>query len=157
MVQDALLAVITEAVSACGHSLYACFHNQDNGGTLHILIDDSQGLTLAECITISEQIDEALLQHDINRDNFHIEVASPGIDRPLLTMQHYQAAIGKTIQVKLDEPIDETRQRQFTGKLIQANDTSVELAIEKDFSRSFQYGNITGARIRDLGKTGGKK
>ena len=156
MVHETLLTLITEAVEACGHHLYACFFNQDGGGTLHILVDDAAGLTLADCITVTNQIEESMLQHDIDRAKFHIEVASPGVDRPLFTPQHYKAVLGRVIQIKLDQPDAETRQRQFTGALSHVDEETITLVLEKDFSLSFHYDNITQARVRDLGKTGGR-
>ncbi len=142
--------VIASAVAACGHTLYACFQTQESKGTLYVLIDDSSGLTLGDCVTITEQIEEAFIQNDINRDHINIEVASPGLDRPLFTVQHYKAVIGHKIKIKLDQPIEETRQKHITGQLINATDEGIELIIEKDFSQSFPYDNILKAQTVDL-------
>ncbi len=50
--------------------------------------------------------------------HYDLEVSSPGLDRPLITLAHYQRFVGSQVQIKLHMPLE--GRRHFTGQLITA-------------------------------------
>ena len=55
---------------------------------------------------------------------YNLEVSSPGLDRPLFDLPHFEAVIGETINVKTSMPLN--GRRKFKGKLVSIeNDTLI--------------------------------
>ena len=57
---------------------------------LRIYIDHSQGITLADCERVSYQVSGILDVADVTLEHYTLEVSSPGLDRPLFTLAHFE-------------------------------------------------------------------
>ena len=53
------------------------------------------------------------------RDRYYLEVSSPGIERPLFSLEHYKRFEGRDAKIKLAEPLD--GRKNLTGKIILAD------------------------------------
>ncbi len=78
-------------------------------------IDKPGGVSLVDCEEFSRQISEMLDQADPIEQNYILTVSSPGIERKLTKPAHFQAALGKKIEVKLFTPKE--GKKQFVGLL----------------------------------------
>ena len=78
-------------------------------------IDKPGGVSLVDCEEFSRQISEVLDQADPIEQNYILTVSSPGIERKLTKPAHFQAVLGKKIEVKLFTPKE--GKRQFVGIL----------------------------------------
>ena len=78
-------------------------------------IDKPGGVSLVDCEEFSGQISEVLDQADPIEQNYILTVSSPGIERKLTKPAHFQAVLGKKIEVKLFTPKE--GKRQFVGIL----------------------------------------
>ena len=78
-------------------------------------IDKPGGVSLVDCEEFSRQISEMLDQTDPIEQNYILTVSSPGIERKLTKPAHFQAVLGKKIEVKLFTPKE--GKRQFVGIL----------------------------------------
>ena len=78
-------------------------------------IDKPGGVSLVDCEEFSRQISEVLDQADPIEQNYILTVSSPGIERKLTKPAHFQAALGKKIEVKLFTPKE--GKKQFVGLL----------------------------------------
>ena len=101
---------------------------QVSGTTLRLFIDHPDGVTLALCERVSEQLGEY-------RDRYALEVSSPGQDRPLTKPQHYSRFLGRQARVRLREapadpatPDTVASHRSVTGELVGASDSEVTIA-----------------------------
>ncbi len=86
--------------------------------TLRLYIDHPQGVDLALCERVTNQLRDLL-------ESWSLEVSSPGIDRPLTKPAHYRRYVGRRVRVRTEEAID--GRRNFTGTLTDADDESVSL------------------------------
>jgi len=112
----ALQALIAPTVTALGYELVGCVYMpQGRHGLLRIYIDSENGIKLEDCEKVSRQISGVLDVEDPIAGTYNLEVSSPGLDRPLFTLQHYQRFIGKTANLKLHTPIE--KRRHLKGKL----------------------------------------
>jgi ribosome maturation factor RimP len=59
------------------------------------------------------------------REQYALEVSSPGEERPLTRPVHFQRAVGDTVAIRTDEPLD--GRRRFTGRLLDAGEEAVEI------------------------------
>jgi ribosome maturation factor RimP len=88
-------------------------------GTLRLYIDHADGVTLALC----EQVSALLADY---REQYTLEVSSPGQDRPLTKPQHYSRFLGRRAKVRLREARD--GHKSVTGELVGASEQEVTIA-----------------------------
>jgi len=89
--------------------------------TLTLFIDRPGGVDLEVCSAVSHALDEL-------REQYSLEVSSPGLDRRLRRATHFAAALGSDVAVKLDEPLD--GRRSFRGVLAASDETSITVTLE---------------------------
>lgn len=79
--------------------------------TLRVFVDHAQGVGFEECSVVSSKlVDNAELDQLIPCE-FNLEVSSPGIERPLRTLEHFKGALANNlkIDVKLIEKVNNRR------------------------------------------------
>ena len=97
---------------------------------LRIYIDSDSGIGVDDCEAVSRQISAILDVEDPITGQYNLEVSSPGIERPLFHIGHYQRFLGHNIKLRLVRPID--GQRKFMGAIGSVSETnnSIELVTE---------------------------
>lgn len=90
-----------------------------SGETLRLFIDHPDGVTFEHC----EQVTQLLSEY---REQYAIEVSSPGEDRPLSKPQHFRRFLGQRARVRLREERGE--HKSLTGELVGASDQEVTIA-----------------------------
>jgi len=86
--------------------------------TLRLYIDRSEGVDLALCERVTNQLRDLLL-------DWTLQVSSPGADRPLTKPEHFQRFLGRRVMVRTREAID--GRRNFKGRLTSADGRSLSL------------------------------
>ncbi len=89
------------------------------GGTLRLFIDHPDGVTLDLCERVTHHLNDV-------RENYALEVSSPGPKRPLTKPQHYRRFIGRRARVRTRGEHD--GRHSFTGELVGASDDAVTIA-----------------------------
>jgi ribosome maturation factor RimP len=74
-------------------------HVAFKGGTLQIMLDHPDGVTLAHCEAVSRQASALLDVEDFGSARYVLEVTSPGLDRPLYRPADYQRFLGRRLRV----------------------------------------------------------
>lgn len=83
---------------------------------LRIYIDKPEGVSLADCELMSQQVSAVLDVEDlIPGASYNLEVSSPGIERRLRTAEHFERSAGQKARVLLREPVD--GQKRWEGTL----------------------------------------
>ena len=107
---------IEPAVIALGHELWGIeYIPQGQQSTLRIYIDNVKGITVDDCAAVSHQTSGILDVEDVIQSRYTLEVSSPGLERPLFKLEHYQQYVGEFIKVKLRIAFD--GRRKFAGVL----------------------------------------
>jgi len=92
---------------------------------LRLFIDHPQGVTLDLCERVTRLLPEV-------REQYALEVSSPGTERPLSKPEHFRRYIGKRAKVRTREmgypPTSPPTRRSFTGELLNATDDAVTVA-----------------------------
>ena len=70
---------------------------------LRIFIEGADGVNLDQCEAVSRAVSAELDLNDFIKDNYFLEVSSPGIERTLRTDSHFDRAIGEKINVMLKD------------------------------------------------------
>lgn len=103
-----------------------------------------RSVTIEECEAVSREVSAQLDVEDPISGNYTLEVSSPGIDRLLFTLAHYQRFVGETAKVSLRLPQDGRRRLQGRIERIEAG-TVVLVLNGNEFPLSFD--NIDKARL----------
>ena len=82
---------------------------------LLIYLDSPEGVGMDSCVRISNKLSKKLDSVELIDRKYDLEISSPGIERPLITADHYKGAIEENINVKTYGPVK--NQRQFEGIL----------------------------------------
>lgn len=88
---------------------------------LRVFIDHPDGVDHELCARVTGLL-------GLYREDHTVEVSSPGLERRLRKQEHFQAAIGKKINVRTYGPVE--GQRNFTGFLVSADSESLSLELE---------------------------
>lgn len=101
---------------------------------LRLFIDRDGGITLDDCAAISRELSEVLDVEDIIKDNYTLEVSSPGLNRPLKKAADFQRCIGKLIKVRTFELFPDeqgSRRKTFLGELTGFQDDKVFMKLKE--------------------------
>lgn len=111
-----LESLIRPAISALGLALWGVeFRSAGKQSTLRIYIDGPEGVTVDDCARVSHQVSGILDVEDPIAEQYLLEVSSPGMDRPLYTLEQYQTHLGHQLEVRLRVPFE--GRRRFKGVL----------------------------------------
>lgn len=100
------------------------------GMVLRLFIEKEGGIDIDTCCRVSKAISPLLDARDLIAGRYHLEVSSPGIERPLTRPDDFKRFIGSKALIKTIKPINE--RRRFTGILKAASNQAVIIACEKD-------------------------
>ena len=111
-----LQELIEPSVTALGFELWGIeFLSQGKHSTLRVYIDSENGITVDDCAAVSHQVSGIMDVEDPIAGNYTLEVSSPGMDRPLFTLEQFEAYAGSVIQVRLRIAFE--GRRKFKGVL----------------------------------------
>lgn len=111
-----------------GYALVRVKVTQDNGCTLQIMAEDATGrFAIADCERLSRDISPILDVEDPIDREYHLEVSSPGIDRPLVRARDWRTYIGHEARLELADPID--GRKRFRGEIVAATDDTVTIRL----------------------------
>ncbi len=91
------------------------YRRESLGWVLRIFLDSQRGIRVEDCAEISRVVGEMLDAADLIPIAYNLEVSSPGIDRPLRKLEHFQKHIGDIIEVRTISPVQ--NRRNFRGAL----------------------------------------
>lgn len=124
-----LTEMLTPATEALGFELLGVeFIRAGNHSTLRVYIDHEDGISVDNCADVSHQAGAILDVEDPIATEYALEVSSPGLDRPLFTVTHFEAVVGETINVRLNVPQD--GRRNFKGILVEVEGDMVNVEVD---------------------------
>lgn len=131
--QQQLEQLIRSTVASLGFDLWGCeFRSGGQGALLCVYVDGEHGVTADNCTAIARQLRAVLAVESSLGDQTALEVSSPGIERRLYALSHYQRYVGHQIKFSLVRAKD--HQRNFEGEIKQVNqdDDTVELLVAQE-------------------------
>ncbi|MFB3819922.1 MAG: ribosome maturation factor RimP [Candidatus Methylomirabilales bacterium] len=92
------------------------FRREAAGWVLRLYIDRAEGgVTLDDCQRVSEELGDHLDVADLIDHPYHLEVSSPGLDRPLTREADFVRFAGREARISTREPLD--GRKSFRGRL----------------------------------------
>lgn len=92
---------------------------------LRLFIDRSEGVNVDDCETISRALSSIMDEKDYVQTNYFLEVSSPGIERNLRQEEHFEAALGEKVRIKLYKDIDGSK--EIEGELLSADSSVINV------------------------------
>lgn len=114
---------------------------------LRVFIDKDGGISIDDCEAMSRALDEPLDELDPISQSYCLEVCSPGIERELVTDEHFECFKGHTVRLKLIRP-NETGKREFIGELLEIENEEVVLKMEEEINK-FKRKEIANVKLAD--------
>jgi ribosome maturation factor RimP len=123
-----IAGVVEPRIEALGFRLVRISVTGRNGSTVQVMAERPDGrITIGEIESISRDISPALDVLDPMAANYHLEVSSPGIDRPLVRPSDFEDWAGQEARIELKEPVD--GHRRLRGRLEGFTDGEVRIAV----------------------------
>ena len=112
--------------------------------TVRLFIDKEGGVTVEDCADVSRQVSAVLDVEDPIADKYNLEVSSPGLDRPLFTLNQFERYLGQEILLHLRIPVAE--HRKWQGQLAKIENDMITLIVDGK-EQVLAFGNIQKANV----------
>jgi len=145
MTGDELAKLLEPAIERLGYELADLeVRLGGKGGLVRVFIDKPEGIDLDDCETVSRAVSALLDVEDPVPGNYNLEVSSPGLDRKLTKVEHFQRFEGETVKVQMRFPIE--GRRRFRGTLVSSDDENIVVDVDGE-SHSLPLKTIDTARL----------
>ena len=121
------------------------FRREGHGWVLRLVVDRQEGVTLDDCSKVSRETSDFLDVEDIIDHPYHLEVSSPGLERPLRTVEECRRHLGKKARIKLKEEVDSMR--VIIGELQAVEEDEISVLSEEGQTYTLDWNNIQKARL----------
>lgn len=121
------------------------FRREGHGWVLRVFIDTETGVTLEHCSNVSRELSRYLDVEDFIDHAYHLEVSSPGLERPLRSVEDFERYLGKRARVKVHEAIG--GEKVFEGIIGKIEDELIHLQLDDGRGIQFSFDKINKARL----------
>lgn len=131
-IEERVETLIKPSIEKIGYDLYDVeYAKEGKNYFLRVFIDKEEGIDLEDCEKVSNEINELLDKADYIKEQYFLEVSSPGIERVLKKDRHLEQNIGKEIYIKLFKK-DENGKKEYQGILQNFKEEKITIEIETD-------------------------
>lgn len=113
--------------------------------TIRVYIDSQDGVGFDELSSSQVWINEVMDEIDPFPGAYTLEVSSPGIDRPLRTIEHFKRFVGDVVVIQVTHPLE--GRSKWTGRLVEATNDSIEIETDSLMKR-IDFDNIKRAHLK---------
>lgn len=115
-IEEKIENLVTKPINSLGYDVYDVqYVKEGKDYYLRIFIDKPDGIDLNDCEKVNNEINNLLDEADYIKDQYFLEISSPGIERILRKDKHLKDNIGKMVEVKLFKPLN--KQKTIEGIL----------------------------------------
>jgi ribosome maturation factor RimP len=123
------------------------FRREKTGRVLRVTVD-KEDVNVDHCTLVSRHLSKWLDEQDIiPYENYHLEVSTPGLERPLKTIDDFIRFKGKYCKIVLKEKEEDGR-KKYSGIIEEINNNEITIFVEKE-SKEFKidFNNIKKANL----------
>ncbi len=126
-IEERVEKLLQSKINELGYELYDVeYAKEGKNYFLRIFIDKDGGIDLEDCEKVNDGIMDLLDEADYIKEQYFLEVSSPGIERILRKDKHLEKNIGTEINIKLFKK-DENGNKEYQGILKSFNENEIEL------------------------------
>lgn len=121
--------MLQPVVESLGYEFWGLEYIQGRGATLRVYIDrdSDEGVSVDDCALVSHQVSGVLDVEDPIPGEYNLEVSSPGMERPLFTIEQWARYLGEDIQIRLLAPVAGKRRLTATLTAIEGDDVLLDV------------------------------
>ncbi|MDR2611008.1 MAG: ribosome maturation factor RimP [Clostridiales Family XIII bacterium] len=120
--------ILDELLPEMGYELWNVEYVKSGGDhELIVSIDKEGGIGTDDCEAVSKRLSARLDEMDSIETRYYLIVSSPGLDRPLLTDEHYARYTGSEVDVSLYKGVNGTK--KLSGTLVGRTETELILRL----------------------------
>lgn len=106
-IEEKVESLLETTINNLGYELYDVeYAKEGKDYFLRIFIDKENGIDLNDCEKVNDGINDLLDQADYIKEQYFLEVSSPGIERILRKDKHLETNIGVLVEAKLFKAIE---------------------------------------------------
>ena len=125
-IEEKIENLTSKQINDLGYELYDVeYVKEGKDYFLRIYIDSEKGIDLDDCEKVSNAITEILDKEDYIKEQYFLEVSSPGVERILRKEKHLKDNLEAEVQIKLFKPLE--GQKQYKGILKNFNNDYVTI------------------------------
>lgn len=129
-IEEKVEKLVEPIIEKIGYELYDVEYTKEGKNYfLRIFIDNENGIDLNDCEKVNDAITDILDEENYIKEQYFLEVSSPGVERILRKDKHLEQNIGEEINIKLFKK-DENGKKEYLGKLKEFDD--LKIIIEQD-------------------------
>src|ERR1700722_7208358 len=143
---EKVVALLEPHIERQGYELVSVdFRKGTRNSMLRLLVDKpGGGIALSVLEKVGPTLRDLLDVFDPVEGRYRLEVASPGINRPLRKLEHFEAVKGERVKVRTHQARD--GQKSFVGRLVTVSENGIELDDETSRKRqTIGFDEMTGA------------
>lgn len=140
-IEEKVEKLLQGKINELGYELYDVeYAKEGKNYFLRVFIDKKDGIDLNDCEKVNDGIMDLLDEADYIKEQYFLEVSSPGIERVLRKDKHLEASIGLEVEVNLFKQVD--NQKQIDGILDSFNEKEIVI-LNADEKISIERKNIS--------------
>lgn len=145
-IEEQITELLEAKINSIGYELYDVEYNKKGKEYyLTIFIDNEEEISLNDCEKVTNEINDLLDEADLIKEQYFLEVSSPGLERILKKDKHLQDSIGENVEISLYTKVDNSK--QYEGVLKGFSDNEIILETESD-EKTFERKNV--AQIKTI-------
>ena len=126
---QSLEALCAPVIEGMGFELWGVeFRSSHKHAHVKVFIDHKDGITVDHCSDVSHQISGVLDVEDPISVPYTLEVSSPGLERPLMNIGHFEKYIGREIKVRLTWAVE--GRKNLHGKIAAVDDDNITVTMD---------------------------
>lgn len=145
-IEEKVEKLVKPIIENIGYELYDVEYSKEGKDYfLRIFIDNEKGIDLNDCEKVNNAITDILDEENYIKEQYFLEVSSPGIERALKKDKHLEQSIGQQVNVKLFKK-NENGKKEYAGELKEFNEQYI--IIEQEEQIKIERKNI--AQIKTI-------
>ena len=130
-IEEKVEQLIEKTLNELGYELYDVeYAKEGKDYFLRIFIDKNEGIDLNDCEKVNDAVNPILDAADYIKEQYFLEISSPGIERTLRKDKHLKQNIVEKVEIKLFKPIN--KQKNIIGILKDYNAEQIEIETSEE-------------------------
>lgn len=140
-IEEKVEQLLKNKIEQMGYELYDVeYAKEGKDYFLRIFIDKPQGIDLEDCEKVNNEINDILDTADYIKQQYFLEVSSPGVEKTLRKDKHLEENIGNEVVAKLFKPIEKKKEiegilKSYNQEQIVINNVQDVQIARKDISQ----------------------
>lgn len=131
-IEEKVEQLVKTKIEENGYELYDVeYAKEGKNYFLRIFIDKENGIDINDCEKVNNAITDILDEANYIKEQYFLEVSSPGIERILKKDKHLESSIGEKVNIKLFKK-DENNKKEYQGILEKYNDEFITINGDKE-------------------------